>query len=155
LNALWQQQLRTPIESQIEAAAVRSLYAPKAVGRWDMMDPDWIAAPKRQEPGPLMPFRTFRDLLRDDHPSEYELILVKVFAKALLDCSDSALPREIATGLYYGAIAAALVHLRRRITPQAKRPLIHGLRWCLNQPWFDTPTRELFHQALTRVIHDS
>ena len=88
--------------------------------------------------------KSFADLFHHPHPPVDLLELTKQFAKAHIDRSDSALPREIALVLYYGSIAVALLRCGQRITELDDSSLCNGIKWAIGQPWVDESTRGLF-----------
>jgi hypothetical protein len=58
------------------------------------------------------------------------------------------LPHEIATALYFAAIAKALASHQTRITNMSDQTLQDGLNWAVKQPWITGAFRELFVRAL-------
>jgi hypothetical protein len=95
--------------------------------------------------------RSFDDLFHHPAPPIELLELVKDFAKANLDHSESGLPGEIAAALYYVSIAAALVRLDARISQLPEADLQRGLRSTMDQTWLDEQTKELLAQALGKM----
>jgi len=95
--------------------------------------------------------KSFADLFHHPAPPLELLELVKDFAKANLDHSESGLPGEIAAALYYTSIAAALVRLDTRISQLPDADLQRGLRWTLEQAWLDEKTKELLAKALEKI----
>lgn len=95
--------------------------------------------------------RSFGDLFQHRQPPLELLRLTKDFAKANRDHPEAVLPREIALALYYGSIAAALVHCGARITELSDAALRHAFDWLAHQPWVDAPMKELVVAALERV----
>lgn len=91
------------------------------------------------------------DLLEQPHPPLADLVLVKTFAKVSLNAHPEALPEPIALVLYYAAIVAARLRLRRRITQLDDAKLLEGIRWALEQPWVDPPLRQLFEEGLVEL----
>ena len=92
--------------------------------------------------------KSFGDLLAHPHPPVELLKVTKDFAKACRLSPRGALPKEIATVLYFASIAAAMVRCRRRITGLSDADLADGLRWTLARPWLDAPTRSLIEEGL-------
>ncbi len=92
--------------------------------------------------------KSFGDLLAHPHPPVELLKVTKDFAKACRLSPRGALPKEIASVLYFASIAAAMVRCRRRITGLSDADLADGLRWTLARPWLDAPTRTLLEEAL-------
>jgi RNA polymerase sigma-70 factor (ECF subfamily) len=95
--------------------------------------------------------KTIGDLLHHPRPRPELLELVKDFAKDNRTDPESPLGREVATVLYYAAIAVALTRCDRRISRHDDNTLRQGFRWGSDQPWVDEATRELFRAALRRL----
>ena len=100
--------------------------------------------------------RTHGDLFASADPPLERLRFVKNRAKrginaAGADDADGLLPREVATVVYYAALAAARVnggaagHSITRLDAAAFRT---GLHWALNLTWVDEPVRGLLAAAL-------
>lgn len=95
---------------------------------------------------------TLRDVLHGPGAPSVELLAqVKQFAKQQRLAAEAALPREICTVLYYGSIAAALVHRRQRISRLSDDELVRGLSWMAGQAWVDGATRALASQAVAAL----
>ena len=77
--------------------------------------------------------------------------MTKQFGKDHREDPDSAVPPEVATVLYYGAILAALLRRGERITNLDDAKLCRGARWAVDQPWVDERTAALFREALSRL----
>ena len=92
--------------------------------------------------------RSFGDLLRHPHPPIELLRLAKDFAKACRLSPESALPREVATVLYFACIAVALMRCQCRISRLGKAQLREGFEWALKLPWLDAESRRLFRKGL-------
>jgi hypothetical protein len=98
------------------------------------------------------PVPTFGSLLLlDPQPPLPLLRLVKNFAKAARTQPGAAVPPEVATLLYFAAIAAALLRCRERITESDGVTLHRGFAWALAQPWADEATRALLQEAARQV----
>lgn len=91
--------------------------------------------------------RTFGDLFQHPHPPLELLIRVKQFAKSSRASSGASLPAEIASFLYYAAIAAALVRLGTKITKLTDDALAQGFRSLLTRDWLDDANRTLLTEA--------
>ena len=98
--------------------------------------------------------KSFSDLFHHPAPPVELLELVKDFAKANLDHPESGLPSEISAALYYTSIAAALVHLDKRISKLPDTDLRRGLNWTREQGWLDDYTKELLGVALAKISGD-
>ncbi len=125
LEAIWQHQLQVVIEKE------------------------WLS-PQAAELSLLTP-KTYRQILLEKTSSLRELGQIREFAKLHLAHEQSPLPKEIAHGLYFAAIAAALVHHDMSITHLQDRQIGAGLAWCLAQPWLDVNTRMLIAVARQKV----
>ncbi len=90
----------------------------------------------------------FADLLFHDRPPLGLLQRTKEFAKSSRSHPDSPLPVEVATVLYFAAIAAAMVRWGRRITRQGDAALRGGFEWGAALSWIDDPLRALFQEGL-------
>lgn len=137
LGAIFQHQMNSPLEPDLAR-----------------MDPAL-----RDRLGPLMagssePLRTFGDLFRHPHPPLELLQATKQFAKYSRTREES-LPRELATVLYFLAIAAAWTRHRQRITALDGEPLLSGLAWARQQPWLDEHSRAILAEAERQLRPDS
>ena len=91
---------------------------------------------------------TFAQLLTMSDPPLDLLRLTKEFAKNHLADPLSPIPSEIASVLYFGAIAAALAHHAQSITNLDEKGIRDGFDWALNQQWIDVQLHELFTSAI-------
>ena len=91
---------------------------------------------------------TYRKLLSDPGAPLEGLVQVKDFAKINREHPDSALPREVATMLYYASIAAALTRQGHRISSLGDAELGEGLAWAAEQPWLDENTRTMLEGSI-------
>ena len=91
--------------------------------------------------------RTFGELLTDPAPPLALLRLVKDFAKASGQ-GDLGLPGPVSLGLYYAAIAVALVRHGVAISTLNADELRGGIRWALAADWLDPALRSMFEAAL-------
>ena len=94
---------------------------------------------------------SYRELLSHTDPPVALLRVVKDFAKMCRSRNKGLIPRDIATVLYYAAIAAARVQLGERITSIPDESLKEGLDWALARPWLDGHLRALFSAAVSRL----
>jgi len=99
--------------------------------------------------------KSFSDLFHHPVPPLELLSLTKDFAKANMDHPESSLPEEVAAVLYYASIATALVRLNARISQLKDAELQRGLLWAKDQPWVDEQTKEIFVQALKKILPDA
>jgi hypothetical protein len=96
-------------------------------------------------------FRTMQQVLEAAQPPLELLKAVKQFAKGNVNGPAEALPRPIATVLYYAPIAAARVRLATRISQLSDASLDAGFRWALDQPWLVPPITPLLEQGLAHI----
>lgn len=97
--------------------------------------------------GPAGP-ATFFELFSIRNPPVELLSRAKEFAKSRRNAPELGLPAEVATALYFAAIAAALVHLATRISELSDSQLTDGFDWCHKQAWMDESLRALFESAV-------
>ncbi|NLX96012.1 MAG: hypothetical protein GXY83_07540 [Rhodopirellula sp.] len=95
-----------------------------------------------------IPLVTFRDLFHHPEPPVELLDLTKRFAKRCRTSPDAVLPVEIATLLYFLAIAVARFRLTQQISGLDDESLRGGICWSLEQPWLDDETRKLLRLGL-------
>ena len=88
-----------------------------------------------------MLLRSFADLLQHPHPPLELLHSTKDFAKTYRAEGENALPREVATVLYFSSLAAALLRWGQRITKLDDASLREGLQWVIAQSWTEEITR--------------
>ncbi len=91
--------------------------------------------------------KTFGDLLTHPYPPVDLLKRAKDFAKSCR-ANPNLLPLEVATLLYYAAIAAAQVRHHQKITDMDDPALRMGLNWAIAQPWLDGSLRPMFQDAI-------
>jgi len=90
-------------------------------------------------------------LLSHPRPPIDLLLLAKEFAKSSDGRPSAPLPAEIATVLYYAAIAAALARLGQRITALGDDALRRGLRWAAERPWLVHPLPAVLQDGLAAL----
>jgi hypothetical protein len=134
LGAILQHQLAAPLEPDL------SVVDPSFAERWPALS---TVADQR--------IQTFRDLFQHACPPVELLELAKRFAKHCRTQTEPVLPEEIATVLYFAAIATALVRTGHRISGLNDQALWSGLNWALQQPWLDATLREILNVALRFV----
>lgn len=108
---------------------------------------DLSAAAKPGEDSASSEIRTLADIFQHPDPPLKLLDLAKEFAKSNRERPDSPLPPEVATVIYFAAIAAALVRCGSRITALDDKSIRAGLEWVRAQSWIDPQTRELCSEA--------
>jgi hypothetical protein len=94
------------------------------------------------------PIGSFRNLLWHARPPVELLDLTKRYAKRCRTQPESPLPKEIATALYYLAIAVARVKSDRPISTLDDQKIRQGLEWAVEQTWLDRTTRELVTEMI-------
>jgi hypothetical protein len=94
--------------------------------------------------------RTFGDALLASRPRRAYLEMIKNFAKVVRDQADSAMPAEIATMIYYSAIAAGVAS-GIRITTLSDERLKYGFRWALSQKWLAPELKAVFERAAGKL----
>ena len=95
--------------------------------------------------------RTFRGLLGSARPPIALLKLAKDFAKSHAKGQNAALPRDIATMLYFACAAVALVRCGERITRLDDKKFREGVQWAIAQSWLDETSRGWFSAALKEI----
>jgi hypothetical protein len=96
-------------------------------------------------------YNSFRDVVRAARPPRGLLSLIKRFAKQTLGDADGALPRDVATVLYYVAVAQARLCGYGGVSRLAESDLADGLKLLLQQDWLDLDVRHLFERTLERL----
>ena len=109
--------------------------------------PDAAGELSRAAPSP--PIETFGDLLNHPSPPLPLLKRVKEFAKASrMSGTTGPLHPEVATIIYYAAVAAALLRHHARITRLDHATLRQGFEWAVRQMCLDDSTRALLQDAM-------
>ena len=135
LEAIWRHQRKAPLRFDLAEASQQTVAATLVeVTRVDRR-----------------PLESFADLL--DHPNPPLALLqwTKDFAKSHAAGADQAFPPDIASVLYYAAIALARVRCDRRITELGDAELSRGLSWAINRLWLDDATRAVLSQTLGEI----
>jgi hypothetical protein len=96
--------------------------------------------------------KSIGDLLHHPHPPAALLTMLKDFAKRLMEHPQSPLPRDVASLLYWAAIASGLARGGVRLTSLANDRLLEGFRWAATQSWVDAPTVELLRAAESTLL---
>lgn len=134
LSAIFEHQMRAPVSVDLGA-----------------MEPHLAAKLRMLADATGLLLKSFADLFQHPQPPIELLKLVKDFAKLNRDRTESLLPNEVATALYYLSIAAGLVRLGHRITALPNTELRRGFAWMLAQPWISGPQRELVEEAQRKL----
>jgi len=95
--------------------------------------------------------QTFGRLLASHHPDVEHLRRVKEFAKSCRTNPNSDLPEDIATVLYYAAIAAARLRCSHAISQLSVAELHDGIEWALARSWLPDPLKPLFQATLDKL----
>ena len=94
---------------------------------------------------------TLRNCLCGDSPAIEALEAVKEWANIQRASRSQALPGELASAIYYGAIAAALVRCDKKITGLNDQALASGLGFVHSLDWLDESIRATIGAAIERV----
>ena len=97
------------------------------------------------------PDETFAAVLFSPNPPLEILSTIKDFAKLLRSGPDAPIPAEVATMIYYAAIAAALAQKNHRLSELGDAELRKGLDWARGRKWIDATMRELLDTACARL----
>lgn len=103
--------------------------------------PDITAMLEREQQPSLL------DLFTSANPSLESLEQVKVLCKGAAQAVDPTLPKEVATILYYAAIAAAKLRKGESISSASPEALAEGLFRVLAIPWCDPQLKQLFAET--------
>ncbi len=95
--------------------------------------------------------RTFGQLLTEAAPPLEMLDMIRRFAKRSRTQGLEGMPEEIATVLYYAAIAAARLRHRESISKLDDAALMDGIDWALQQSWVAEPLRDLFSETIEAI----
>jgi hypothetical protein len=98
--------------------------------------------------------RSFGELLAHPSPPRELLLMMKSFAKDS-DVGGAPLPQEVASVLYFAAIAAGLLRLGERITTLDDAALRQGLEWCCARPWLTKELVDLFAGSVPLLGDDA
>ena len=119
------------------------------------LDPRVTAKVVRLSEAEGLTLKSYRELLAHEHPPLELLDLTKEWAKANCNSSESALPPEVASVLYFACIAAALARSGRRITSLNDAQLRAGFGWAGAQSWVGSELAELFSLAQTKLLPEA
>jgi len=98
-----------------------------------------------------VPTGTVRACLENAEPSLEALEWLKEWATLQRSAGDQQLPHDVASALYFLAIAAALVRRDERISGLNDEGLLTGFRWTLEQLWLDDKYREIAAAAIDQL----
>ncbi len=149
LPDLLRHQLSAPLAGDLPVAAPRGVGAASGGTGRDEVTSGGTVAGFAARLGRADP--SFADLLTAPAPPLGLLRLVKEFGKRCDADPDRPLPPEVASVLYFAAIAAAYVRHGARITALGDDALRAGVDWALAQPWLDGRLRPLFAEARERL----
>ena len=136
---------------EIEAIFRHQLGTPLQVELATLPDAEVISLTALADSQGLL-LKSIGDLLNHPHPPVKLLAMLKDFAKRLMEHPDSPLPREVASLLYWSAIASGLSRGNVRLTSLDTEQLLAGLRWAASQPWVEKPILELIRSAEASVL---
>ncbi|MCA8963071.1 MAG: hypothetical protein KDC38_21255 [Planctomycetes bacterium] len=91
--------------------------------------------------------RTIAEILSDPSASSEDLTSVRRFARSARTHPDFPLAPEVATVLYFAAVAAASVHRGERSGSLSSDRIQQGYEWCLDQGWIPAELSALFTAA--------
>jgi hypothetical protein len=91
---------------------------------------------------------TFGQMLTSAEPPLEVLDMIRRFAKRSRTQDSGGIPKEVATVLYYAAIAAAKLRHGISLSKLDDEALRSGLAWGLEQTWLTEPLRDLFTETL-------
>jgi hypothetical protein len=106
-----------------------------------------LESPIPGDPTSSGPGQTFSQLLFAHHPDAEHLRRVKEFAKSCRTNPHNGLPEDIATVLYYAAIAVARLRCKHPISQLSAVELRDGIEWSLARNWLPDALKHLFHAA--------
>jgi len=96
--------------------------------------------------------RTLREALLDQTTDIELLQELKRFGRRQARTPGDELPADVASVVYFGAMAAALVHQDERISKSADDVLAHGFQLAAQADWVDPAIKALLNQAAARVL---
>lgn len=97
--------------------------------------------------------KTFAELFGHSNPPGPLLREVKDFAKGQRT-RNGHLPKEVATVLYYAAVAVARCRRGERITSLSDADLLKGIDWVLAREWIPEDLKVVLADARRRLIRD-
>ena len=90
---------------------------------------------------------TLRTCLCDEGTAVEVLEALKDWANVQRASRSEALPGDVASAIYYGAIAAALVRWEEKITGLNDQAMAAGFKWVCGQEWLDGDVRATVQAA--------
>jgi hypothetical protein len=96
----------------------------------------------------LSPPRSLHQILIDPLSAESLLIRIKQFAQAWREQPDVAVPAQVASVVYWLAVAAARVHAGRTISSLGVSDILKGLEWSGRCSWTGADERDLLRRAV-------
>jgi hypothetical protein len=91
------------------------------------------------------PRQTFGHILFSHHPDIEHLRRIKEFAKSCRANPQNGLPENLATVLYYAAIAVSRLRCKHPISQLSTMELRDGIEWSLARNWLPDSLTHLFH----------
>jgi len=99
----------------------------------------------------IAPLDTLGEAFNHPSPGVELLIAVKNYGRQRVHRPQATLPQEIASVVYFAAIATALARHGARISSSDDGLLRWGMQRVLENDWLTAPLRELFEDALSRL----
>jgi hypothetical protein len=97
------------------------------------------------------PITTLGELLVHQHPPVDLLRAVKELARSSTSGRTTVVSSDVASVIYFAAIASALVHCGKRITRSDNKTLLEGFRVARGRPWLTEPVARLFQAAAEQL----
>lgn len=119
----------------------------------EVWSPDELAAMFRHQLRSKLGAETFGEALHAASPAIASLKQIKDFGKQHRNDPASPLPRDIATVLYFAAIAAALAKCGQPISQLDDASIRAGIEWAAALPWLDESTRAMLVEGKQHVGH--
>jgi hypothetical protein len=91
--------------------------------------------------------KSLRDLLMHQHPPLQLLRETKEHAKRLRELPHGDTPHEVATAVYYTALAVGLLRCKIRLSSLSDTELAKGWRWLAKQVWVPPELRDAAMRA--------
>jgi hypothetical protein len=133
LKAIWRHQLEAPLQFDLQEVSQDITTTLAEVTRADHR-----------------PLNSFGDLINHPQPPVQLLQWAKDFAKSHANGADH-FPGDVASVLYYVAIALARTRLARKITELPDSELRRGVEWASKQLWLDESTRAVLSKSLADI----
>lgn len=96
---------------------------------------------------------SIRDMLIGRNSDSSAVKAIKDWVNLQRVSREPLFPRELATGIYYSAIAAALVHHDRKLSSLQNNVLQRGFASAENADWMDPEVRDILKLAMEKVAN--